>query len=138
LSIVAGLIATGESASADQTAGRITRTDFAAPSPLASIGEAYSRSSFFPYTFGPPLPPGADDHRKRRSVQLAVIARSATPDPTSAGRGRSRGGRVHRPEPERHAVLDRYAGAAGPRRLQADRFDTRQPPNAVNRRMLDQ
>lgn len=143
LSIVPGLIAAGQSASADRTAGRITRTDFAAPSPLASIAEAYSRSSFFPYTFGPPAPAERRTNHQGnlRSVELAVVARSATPDPDVGGKGAITGGTGFtvlnlNATPSWIATAAAARGHDGYERI---RFDTTvNLPNMVNRRMLDQ
>ncbi len=143
VSIVAGQIATGASDSANQTAGRITRTDFAAPDPLVSIGEAYSRSSFYPYTFGPPLPAERKTNHQGniRSVELAVVARSATPDPDVGGKGALTGaaGFTVLNLDATPAWISGAAAARGHDGHERIRFDTTvNLPNMLNRRMLDE
>jgi prepilin-type N-terminal cleavage/methylation domain-containing protein len=143
INLGAGLIAAGQSSSADRTAAKITTTDFAAPSPLASIGEAYSRSSFFPYTFGPPLPAERRTNHQGniRSVELSVVARSATPDPDVGGKGALPGAAGFtvlnmNATPSWIATPAALRGHDGYERI---RFDTTvNLPNMVNRRMLDQ
>lgn len=143
VTLVAGRIAAGSSDSANTTAGRITRTDFAGPDPTAiPILEVYSRSSFFPYTYGPPLPAERKTNHQGnvRSVRIAVVARSSTPD-------RDMGGKPPLTGAATFTVLNLDAiplwisggatqGFDGFERI---RFDTTVSlPNMTNRRMLDQ
>ncbi len=143
ITLVAGRIATGASDSANTTAGRITRTDFAGPDPTAiPIGEVYSRSSFFPYTFGPPLPAERKTNHQGnlRSARIAVVARSATPDPDMGGKPALTGATTFTVL-NLNAIPAWISGGAtqGQDGFERIRFDTTVSlPNMLNRRMVDQ
>jgi type IV pilus assembly protein PilW len=143
VTLVAGRIAAGSSDSANTTAGRITRTDFAGPDPSAiPILEVYSRSSFFPYTYGPPLPAERKTNHQGnvRSVRIAVVARSSTPDPDMGGKPALTGAATFTVL-NLNAIPAWISGGAtqGLDGFERIRFDTTVSlPNMTNRRMLDQ
>jgi type IV pilus assembly protein PilW len=76
--------AAGTAATADQVTNKIVRTNFPgpAPSPTVSSEFVYARSSFFPYTFGPPVAAERDTNHQAniRGVRVRLLTRSAGRD----------------------------------------------------------
>lgn len=76
--------ADGTAATADDVVNKIVRTTFPGPAPAsAGTGEfVYARTSFFPYTFGPPVAAERDTNHQAnvRGVRVRLLARSARRD----------------------------------------------------------